>query len=103
MCVRLSPKIIHNLGTPHKNVRQPSPMLKILKNIGLKGCQIISLPKVPTCLRPAMVTGVCHTLGAKELTKFHVYMKSGEQNLCQKYKTASKIRRKQRGWCWWQW
>ena len=38
------PKIIRNLGTSLKNFGQLSPRPKILKNLGLKGQHIVSLP-----------------------------------------------------------
>ena len=50
-----SSKIIHDLGMRLQNIACPVLGRKSLKNIILKGRQIISLPGAPTCLRPALV------------------------------------------------
>jgi hypothetical protein len=48
-------EIIHSLGTHHQR-RFTGPVLgqNSLKNIGFKGCYIINLPRVPTCIRSAL-------------------------------------------------
>ena len=51
-------KLSTSLENAPRNVRQLSPRPKNLKNISLKECQIISLPKVPICSRLALVTGM---------------------------------------------
>jgi len=48
---RISPKIIRSLGMrPPERFPNPVRGRKCLKNISLKGLQILSLPRVSTCL-----------------------------------------------------
>jgi len=83
---RISTKIICNLGKKKtlKNFHSPVPRQKSLKNIGFKGCQIISLPGSSTChgvaLTNVQAIQVHYRLQIKHVANTQSYFKTGLPN-----------------------